>query len=202
MGYLIKCLPVLCTLWRNPVVRAIVKRAGVLSGAANSSSTWKQKIVAVPVALVVAGLGYWMPELFDDALQVTVVAGLVGWLAPYVSRIIAFKEADEAENLLLMPVAVRENRAKAWRPFVGSLLDANAEGFGEGCMSDGKIYDSKTGKHTGNVRPKTSSVEDGNATWLRYKEGLKAAGFGDEGWFPADTGEAPSQNGNSRVLPG
>src|SRR5574343_925692 len=164
MSYIIKLIPLVCMLWKNPVVRSIVKRAGVLSGAGASNSTWKQKIVALPVALVVATLGYFVPELFDDALQAALVGGLVGWLAPYVSRVIAYKSADCAENMLLMPVAVRVERSKAWRPIVGSLLDASEEGFSEGVMSDGKIYASKTGKHTGNVRPKTSSKEDGVET--------------------------------------
>lgn len=157
-----------------PFVLSLLKRAKVLVNASNSNTTAKQKLVAMPVALVVALLGYFIPELADDTIAFALVAALVGYIAPYVSRFIAYQQADEKENMLLMLVAVRENQAKAWYSFTGTLVDAGEEGiWKQGLTSDGSIYEIGTGKFIDTIKLKGDTQEESNAKMKQFMDAIR-----------------------------
>lgn len=157
-----------------PFALALIKRAKVLVNASNSNTTSKQKLVAMPVALLVALLGYFIPELANDTIAFALVAAIIGWVAPYVSRFVAYRKADEKNNLVLMLVAVRENQAKAWHSFTGTLMDAGEEGnWKQGLTSDGAIYEIGTGKFVDTIKLKGSTLEESNAKMKQFMDAIR-----------------------------
>ena len=140
--------------------------------AQTSTTTTKQRMIALPVALLVASIGYFVPELRESGVALFLTAFLIGKLAPLVSRFVAYKEMDVLENLTLFLVAVRKDGGKAWRPFVGTILDAGEEGWGEGVASDGGLYDIQTGALVGSIRLKTSTPEQSREKMREFVQGL------------------------------
>ena len=153
-----------------PLALKVFKRARVLAGASGSNTTAKQKMVALPVALAIAGLGYFIPALADDAVAFALVAAAVGYVAPYVSRLIAHKTVD---NTTLMLVAVRMDEVTAWVPYTGTVLDAREEGYMHGCDSQGDVYALDDGVKAGTMRLKHSTQAESDETMRAFVKKLR-----------------------------
>jgi hypothetical protein len=160
----IKYLPLVLTIW---------KRAQVLLTANQSDTTKSQKMVALPVALAVALLGYFIPQLSENAVALTLVAGIVGLIAPSVSRFVAYKKADVKENLTLMLVSVRK-LGEAWYPFTGTMIDAGEEGWAQGLTSDGGVYEIVSGKLVDTIKLKGGTQEESEAKMKEFMDAIRA----------------------------
>ncbi len=155
-----------------PVVLRIYRRAKVIAATAKNSTTCEyQKMVALPVAVLVASLGYFIPELSESAVAFGLVAAIVGILAPYVSRFVGYKEDSLNRGILLM--AVKNEEDKAWRAFDGYIGNAKNEKWRYGVDQDGNVYDLLTGEQTGQIRLRGNSQEESNALMREFVAHLK-----------------------------
>lgn len=131
-----------------PAIMSIIKRGLNLAGA-NSHTTRAQYGVLVSVGVVVAALGYFMPDLANEA----VAAALVASIAPLVSRAILYRTKPDTTNdgVMLDRVKYKGDSAHFWSPFDDTMLAARNMGFGIGADVMGNVWDIKTGTMTGEV---------------------------------------------------
>ena len=163
-----------------PFLLKIRRRARVLEGATQSKTTKAQALVAFPVALLVAFIGFWVPELAADPVSFALTSAIIGVSAPIVSRLLAFKAADDSLNDFVMLTAVRYDAAKGWRPYTGSVLDAREEGCLQGLDSFGSIYDVQDGgKPIGTIRLQNCTTEQSNRAMRAFMSNLKALNSND-----------------------
>ena len=149
-------------MWQAVAVLATVfRRAGVLRGALKSKTTVNQLWVVFPAAVVVAGMGYAFPALAEDGLALALLTVIVSVAGPLVSRMAKYEAPDLAALADVHLVGVRRNAERVWRAYVGTLMDAHAEGWDFAYDLEGKVWDVKRGTATGETirRPQGTQAE-------------------------------------------
>jgi len=161
-----------------PLILRIFKRARVLAGATQSSTTKAQWEVAFPVAIAVAALGVFIPDLQSDVVAQGLVIAAVALVSPLVARLLLYRE-----NIPLSPevlstaiVAARKDGADSWHELHGTVLDAQTEGYDLAVLESGSIIEIDTGAVIGAISRRTNTDEESRAIVKAWVQKIKGEG--------------------------
>ncbi len=135
-----------------PAIFGIFKRGKVLAGAYQSRTTQAQMKYAIPIALVLAAVGYFVPAVADDAAALV----LLDLLYPFARRILQYTEKKiPAPEVPLeeMLVLVRKEHESVWHEYGMCINDARVEGWKWGVDFSERVIDLDTLTYTGETRP-------------------------------------------------
>ena len=135
------------------LVVALWRRAKVLRGALDSNTTKEQWYVVIPVTLLVALVGFFLPEVADSKIAVGIVSAIIGVVGPLGSRYVGdrVKEPPLAEPVNPFFYKVKRHSDKSWKDFLGTRYDAILAGYTLGVDDEDNVWDIATckiiGKH-------------------------------------------------------
>ena len=157
-----------------PVMLKVFTRAKVLVSATESRTTKAQVMVAFPVALCVALLGYMIPDLASDAVAFALVSAIIGFVGPLVSRYVAYKDTGPAlNNWNVRVVGVRKDKAAAWKQCNKILLEAYVTDYYEAYDAEGNVYDVQTGEIIDVIKVKPGTQQDSDERMAAIVDAVK-----------------------------
>lgn len=149
MGAIIKLIPM---FW------AILTRGKVLASAHKSKTTQKQYVVVVALCMALAGVGYFVPVLADDAMA----GAIITLLLPLASRLLLYKEKIVNTAVDEVPLVKVSNPSggDSWILFEDTIKKAREKGYHLGVGRDGTIWDIATGEPLGMLRLQPECTEE------------------------------------------